>query len=294
MLLALFGVTAGMGATYFTGQFYVMFFLQQVVLLDQNTVYMMVLVGFGLGLPTYILFAWLTDRIGRKWMMMAGLILAALTYRPMFNALLDAGNPALVAAMASKPVTIHAAAAETCNAGFAASMIASHADNRKPCVVAKRYLVSRGISFEFGPPVAGEEVAMSVDGQTLKGFDRSAYAEALDKAGYPTKADPGRVNTGRIIVILFLMTAMVGLIYGPVAAYLVELFPPQIRYTSLSFPYHIGAGVIGGSLPFIATYVAVSSGNLMAGIWYPIILTATVGILGTIFLPSAPKAGNDI
>jgi hypothetical protein len=90
------------------------------------------------------------------------------------------------------------------------------------------------------------------------------------------------------------MTAMVGLIYGPVAAYLVELFPPQIRYTSLSFPYHIGAGVIGGSLPFIATYVAVSSGNLMAGIWYPIILTATVGILGTIFLPSAPKAGNDI
>jgi MFS family permease len=292
MLLALFGVTAGMGATYFTGQFYVMFFLQQVVLLDQNTVYMMVLVGFGLGLPTYILFAWLTDRMGRKWIMMAGLILAALTYRPMFNALLEAGNPALVAAMSSKPVTVHAAAAEACNAGFAASMIASHADNRKPCVVAKRYLVARGVSFAFGPPVAGEEVAMSVDGQTLKGFDRPTYAEALNKAGYPTKADPSRVNTGRIILILFLMTAMVGLIYGPVAAYLVELFPPQIRYTSLSFPYHIGAGVIGGSLPFIATYVAVSSGNLMAGIWYPVILTATVGVLGTIFLPSAPKAGN--
>jgi MFS family permease len=228
MALALFGVTAGMGATYFTGQFYVMVFLQQVVLIEQNTVYMLILISFAIALPTYILFASLSDRIGRKWIMVVGLFLAAISYRPMFSALIEAGNPALTAAIASKPVTLHASGEGACEAGFSAALVSSHADNRKPCVLAKRFLVSRGASFSYAPPISGQEIAMSVDGKTIPGFDRNAYGAALQAAGYPTRADPAQINTVRIVLILILMTAMVGLVYGPVAAYLVELFPPQI------------------------------------------------------------------
>ena len=289
MGLALFGATAGMGATYFTGQFYVMIFLNQVVQIEQKTVYTLILTSFAIGLPSYIFFAWLSDRIGRKWLMITGLFLAAICYRPMFTQLLEAGNPALTAATRDHPVTLLAATDEGCEARFAAALVSSHADNKKPCVLAKRYLVARGINFEYGPPVSGQDVAMTVNGQTVTGFDRSAYETALKSAQYPQKANPAEINTGRIIAILIAMTAMVGLIYGPVAAYLVELFPPQIRYTSLSFPYHIGAGVIGGSIPFIATYLAVSGGNVLAGLWYPVVITAAVSLFGAIFLPDTRK-----
>ena len=289
MGLALFGATAGMGATYFTGQFYVMIFLNQVVQIEQKTVYTLILTSFAIGLPSYIFFAWLSDRIGRKWLMITGLFLAAICYRPMFTQLLEAGNPALTAATRDHPVTLLAATDEGCEARFAAALVSSHADNKKPCVLAKRYLVARGINFEYAPPVSGQDVAMTVNGQTVTGFDRSAYETALKSAQYPQKANPAEINTGRIIAILIAMTAMVGLIYGPVAAYLVELFPPQIRYTSLSFPYHIGAGVIGGSIPFIATYLAVSGGNVLAGLWYPVVITAAVGLFGAIFLPDTRK-----
>lgn len=289
MGLALFGATAGMGATYFTGQFYVMIFLNQVVQIEQKTVYTLILTSFAIGLPSYIFFAWLSDRIGRKWLMITGLFLAAICYRPMFTQLLEAGNPALTAATRDHPVTLLAATDEGCEARFAAALVSSHADNKKPCVLAKRYLVARGINFEYAPPVSGQDVAMTVNGQTVMGFDRSAYETALKSAQYPQKANPAEINTGRIIAILIAMTAMVGLIYGPVAAYLVELFPPQIRYTSLSFPYHIGAGVIGGSIPFIATYLAVSGGNVLAGLWYPVVITAAVGLFGAIFLPDTRK-----
>lgn len=289
MALALFGVTAGMGATYFTGQFYVMIFLQQVVLIDQTTVYKMVLISFAIGLPSYIFFSWLSDRIGRKWLMVAGMLLAALCYRPMFNQLMEAGNPALASALRSNPVTVHATDNEACNARFAAALVSSHADNKKPCVLAKRYLVGRGINFEYGAPITGQDVAMSVGGKTIDGFDRTTYANSLQTAGYPQKADPNNINTTRIILILILMTAMVGLIYGPVAAYLVEMFPPQIRYTSLSFPYHIGAGVIGGSIPFIATYLAVSGGHVLTGLWYPVAITLIAGVVGAVLLPDTRK-----
>lgn len=289
MGLALFGATAGMGATYFTGQFYVMIFLNQVVQIEQKTVYTLILTSFAIGLPSYIFFAWLSDRIGRKWLMITGLFLAAICYRPMFTQLLEAGNPALTAATRDHPVTLLAATDEGCEARFAAALVSSHADNKKPCVLAKRYLVARGINFEYAPPVSGQDVAMTVNGQTVMGFDRSAYETALKSAQYPQKANPAEINTGRIIAILIAMTAMVGLIYGPVAAYLVELFPPQIRYTSLSFPYHIGAGVIGGSIPFIATYLAVSGGNVLAGLWYPVVITAAVSLFGAIFLPDTRK-----
>lgn len=275
-----------MGATYFTGQFYVMIFLQQAVLIDQVLVYKMVLLGFGIGAPAYILFGWLSDRTGRKWLMMAGLLLAALCYRPLFGELLEAGNPALATALRHKPVTVHASVqSDACSAGIGAALVGSHPDNAKSCVRAKKFLVSKGIDFTYGPPMAAADVVMSVNGTAIEGFDAARYAKALEEAGYPQKADPDRIDFIRIVSILVLMTCLVAMIYGPVGAYLVELFPPRIRYTSLSFPYHIGAGVIGGSLPFVATYLAVSGGQVLSGVWYPVLITFIVGVFGSIVLP---------
>jgi MFS family permease len=291
MLIALFGLTAGMGATYFTGQFYVMIFLQQTVLIDQALVYKMVVLGFGIGAPTFILFGWLSDRIGRKWLMMAGLLLSALCYRPLFSELMEAGNPVLTAALRNQPVTLHASPeSDACTAGIGAALIGNHPDNAKPCVRTKKFLVSKGIDFAYAAPISGADVAMSVNGATIEGFDAAGYADALEQAGYPQKADPERINFVRIVSILVLMTCLVAMIYGPVAAYLVELFPPRIRYTSLSFPYHIGAGAIGGSLPFVATYLAVSGGHVLSGLWYPVLITSVVGLIGCVVLPQKPTA----
>lgn len=295
VLLALFGVTAGMGATYFTGQFYVMIFLQQAVLIDQSTAYELIVLGFLIGAPSFIFFGWLSDRTGRKWIMMAGLFLAALCYRPMFSALVDAGNPVLAAAIKTKPVTVHASPAdEDCRFGMGAALIGSHADHRKLCVKAKKYLVSRGISFDYGPVLPDHALAMSVDGKTIVGFDASAYDNALAMAGYPRKADVAQIDKHQILLILVLMTFLVGMVYGPVASYLVELFPPQVRYTALSFPYHIGAGIFGGILPFVATYLAISEGNVFAGLWYPVVVTLVTGLVGSVLLPNQRSLANEL
>jgi hypothetical protein len=178
---------------------------------------------------------------------------------------------------------------DMCTAGIGAAFLGSHPDNSKACVRAKKFLVSKGVNFTYAKPITGSDVAMSVNGSTVEGFDAAAYTKALANAGYPPKADPERVNSVWIVTILVAMTCLVAMIYGPVAAYLVELFPPRIRYTSLSFPYHIGAGVVGGSLPFVATYLAVSGGDVFAGLWYPVVITFTVGVIGILLLPNSMK-----
>jgi len=293
ILLALFGVTAGMGATYFTGQFYVMIFLQQAVQLSQPTVYALVIIAFTIGAPTFVLFAWLSDRIGRKWVMMAGLLLAAGGYHLMFDGLLKSGNPALAEAMQRAPVAVHAKTTSgQCDFGLSAALIGSHADHKKPCVQVKKFLVGRGINFAYAPALPGQEVALSVAGITVKGVDLTGYAHALAAAGYPERADPARINYLGIVLILILMTAVVAMVYGVVASLLVELFPARIRYTALSFPYHIGAGIFGGMVPFTATWLAQSSGNIFGGLMYPVTVTAVVGIIGSLFLPN--KKAQDI
>ncbi|MBP6562471.1 MAG: MFS transporter [Neisseriaceae bacterium] len=287
ILLALFGVTAGQGATYFTGQFYVMIFLQQAVQLEQNMVYTLIVLGFLIGAPTFVLFGWLSDRIGRKWLMMTGLFLSALTYHFMFQGLLSAGNPALVAAGKQNPVYIHADTnTHQCDFSMSAALVGAHPDHQKHCVQAKKFLVAKGINFTYAEPIAGQDLAMTVGTQTINGFDPVAYTAALTAADYPSKADPAAVNKGMIIFILVIMTAVVAMVYGPVASYLVELFPPQVRYTAISFPYHIGAGVFGGLLPFVATYLAQASGDIFGGLIYPVVVTAVVGVIGSLFLPN--------
>jgi MFS family permease len=287
ILLALVGVTAGQGATYFTGQFYVMIFLQQAVLLDQASVYKYVVVGFLIGAPAFIFFGWLSDRIGRKWIMVAGLVLGALTYRPMFTALVEVGNPALVAASRATPVRLLAAEdTPGCESSLSSLLVGSASDNAKSCVQAKKYLVSRGISFEYATPSAGTAVSLAVNGAVVDGFDKAKYDRALTDAGFPHKADPAKVNSLELVLILVAMTIVVAMVYGPVASYLVELFPPQIRYTALSFPYHIGAGIFGGVLPFVATYLSIARGNILAGIWYPVTVMALTAIVGACLLPN--------
>jgi MFS family permease len=287
MIIALVGVTAGQGATYFTGQFYVMIFLQQAVQISQTIVYELVVIGFLIGAPGFVLFGWLSDRIGRKWIMMAGLFIAAVGYHAMFGALLKAGNPALAEVMQTTPVRIHAdLSGNNCDFSLQASLVSAHPDHKKLCVQAKKFFVSQGVNFEYAPPLPDQPIAMSVGGQTVNGFDAKAYAAALAQAGYPQTADPARIDRVTIIAILVLMTAVVAMVYGPVASFLVELFPPRIRYTALSFPYHIGAGIFGGIVPFTATYLAQASGNIFGGLIYPVVVTAVVGTLGCLLLPN--------
>jgi MFS family permease len=294
VLIALFGATAGMGSTYFTGQFYVMIFMQQAAKIDLQTSYTLMAIGLLIGAPAFVFFGWLSDRIGRKWLMMAGLLLSALLYRPMFSALLEAGNPALVAAMRSAPVTVHADAnSESCRFGLGASLLNAHPDHQKPCVQAKKLLISSGINFQYGPPLKDQPIGITVAGRTVSGFNPAAYRQALTEAGYPAKADPAQISHGLIVLILVAMTIIVAMIYGPVASFLVEFFPAKIRYTALSFPYHIGAGIFGGFLPFFATWLSLSVGDIFAGLWYPIVITAVVCVIGTILLPNRPDLTHD-
>ncbi|PLZ00596.1 MFS transporter [Burkholderia sp. WAC0059] len=286
VLLAIVGLTAGQGASWYTGQFYVMFFMQQVMKIDLHTVYLLMTIALVLGTPSFIFFCWLSDRIGRKWILMAGLLLAALSYRPLFVWLLDAGNPDLVAATARVPVLVHASENdEACRFSMVASLVSTHPDNSKPCVEAKKYLTSNGISFTYAPPIAGQPVAVTIGERTIDGFDPQAYRAQLDQVGYPQAAVPAHIRWGEVVLILWLMTVVVSMVYGPVAAFLVELFPPQTRYTSLSFPYHIGAGVIGGFLPFFATYISIADGNIFAGVWYPVVIGAVTFVVGSLLLP---------
>lgn len=294
ILIALFGVTAGMGASYFTGQFYVMIFMQQVVKIDLQTSYLLMAVGLLIGAPSFILFGWLSDRIGRKWLMMAGLLLAALCYRPMFAMLMEAGNPQLVAVTRSAPVTVHADShSDACSFGLAASLLNTHPDHAKPCVQAKKLLIASGINFSYAPPLAGEAVAISVQGKTVAGFDPAGYRKALAEAGYPAAADPARVSSALIVLLLVGMTIIAAMVYGPVASFLVEVFPANIRYTALSFPYHIGAGIFGGFLPFFATYLSLAVGDVFAGLWYPVVITAVTLVIGTLVLPNRPQLDRE-
>ncbi|MDB5554330.1 MAG: major facilitator superfamily transporter [Rhizobium sp.] len=290
VLIALFGATAGMGATYFTGQFYVMIFMQQVAKIDLQSSYILMALGLIIGAPAFVFFGWLSDRIGRKWLMISGLILSALCYRPMFASLLEAGNPQLVAATKSAPVTVHAdTSSEACKFGLAAALLSTHADHSKPCVQAKKLLIYSGINFSYAPPVDGSAVAMTVTGTTIAGYDPAAYRKALADAGYPAKADPSKVSSAYIVFLLVVMTIIVAMIYGPVASFLVEVFPANIRYTALSFPYHIGAGIIGGFLPFFATYLSLSVGDVFAGLWYPVVICSAVAVIGAFVLPNRPQ-----
>ncbi len=298
VLKALFGATAGQGVVWYAGQFYALYFLSTTLKLDYESTYLLIAAALILGAPFLILFGWLSDRIGRKYLMLAGCLLAVLTYQPIFHGLTRAANPALAEAMARTPVVLHTAEYRgpvtlTLKAvRDAAGKIVGLKQASSETGQARNYLNSRGIPFMLAPADETAALVLSVGGTAVKGFDAKAYEAALAPAGYPKAADPARIDRVGVIALLTLLMLYVAMVYGPIAAFLVELFPTRIRYTSMSLPYHIGNGWFGGFLPLIAASIVVFTGDIYAGLWYPIGIAAMSFIIGLLFLPETKD--NDI
>jgi MFS family permease len=277
VLLALFGATAGQGVVWYTGQFYALFFLTLYLKLDYLTAYILIATSLLIGTPFFIVFGALSDKIGRKWIIMAGCLIAALTYFPLFKGLTHYVNPALEQYVASTPISV---AAGDCKMHIFPTPKTVFSD----CDKAKDFLTKAGLSFRDLPAVQGETVVTKIGTVELRGFNEDAYKGALKTTGYPDKIDKSAINWTMTILILVILVIYVTMVYGPIAAFLVELFPTRIRYTSMSLPYHIGNGWFGGMLPLLATAIVASQGNIYAGLWYPIIVALMSFVIGSLFI----------
>jgi MFS family permease len=277
VLLALLGATAGQGVVWYTGQFYALFFLQITLKVDYTIAYWLIGIALLLGTPFFIFFGWLSDRIGRLKIILAGCAIAAITYLPIFQALTHHVNPALERYAASTPISV---AADDCSF----HIFVTSNTRFTPCDRAKDFLTKSGLSFTSVPAVPGEAVVTRIGNVELKGWDEAKYKEALAQTGYPAKADPAAINYPITLLLLVILMLYVTMVYGPIAAFLVELFPTRIRYTSMSLPYHIGNGWFGGMLPLLATAIVAAEGNIYAGLWYPIAVAAMTVVVGALFL----------
>ncbi|HET7842712.1 MAG TPA: MFS transporter [Xanthomonadales bacterium] len=297
VLLALFGATAGQAVVWYAGQFYALFFLTQTLKIDATLASVMVAAALALGTPFFVLFGWLSDRIGRKAVVMAGCVLAAATYFPLFQALTHYGNPALEEAARTNPVVV---VADPASCRFQFDPVGKRVFDSS-CDVAKSALAKAGIAYANEAAPAGAVATVRIGAREVQAFEGAGLAPkeskaradeyaatlgaALAEAGYPAKADPARVDVPMLVAILWLLVVYVTLVYGPIAAWLVELFPTRIRYTSMSLPYHLGNGWFGGFLPTIAFAMVVASGDVYDGLWYPIVVAALTAVIGTLFLP---------
>jgi len=300
VLLALFGLVAGQAVVWYSGQFYALFFLTSVLKVDGPTANLLVAASLVIGTPFFVVFGSLSDKIGRKPIILAGLLLAVVTYFPLFGKLTEAANPDLAKAQKSASVSVTAAAGDC---SFQGNPVAREIDFTKSCDIAKRYLAQQSVSYTNAvAPAAGPAVikigdkeitAPVAEVQNSKFTPESAAAiaafkkevsEALKEAGYPAKADPAKVDKVTIIVILSILVLYVTMVYGPIAAMLVELFPTRIRYTSMSLPYHIGNGWFGGLMPTIAFAMVAQNGDMYYGLWYPIVIAAATFVIGLLFV----------
>ena len=283
VLIALVGAVAGQAVIWYAGQFYALFFLEKTLKVDGATANILIAIALALATPFFILFGWLSDRIGRKKIILAGCLAAALTYFPLFAALTTAANPALAQAQASAPVIVHADPA-TCSVQF--DPIGRTKFDRTGCDVAKSTLAKAGVPYSSASEGAGE---VTVGDRRVEVGDLSTFGkrlgEAVTEAGYPTKADPSAIDKPMVVAILFILALYVTMVYGPIAALLVELFPTRIRYTSMSLPYHIGNGWFGGFLPTVAFAMVAATGDIYYGLWYPIVVALMTLVVGILFLP---------
>ncbi|KRA79409.1 MFS transporter [Altererythrobacter sp. Root672] len=292
VLIALFGAVAGQAVIWYTGQFYALFYLERILKVDGGTANVLVAVALIIGTPFFVVFGWLSDKIGRKPIILTGCALAAILYFPLFGALTEAANPALAHAQARAPVVV-VARPETCSVQF--DPIGKTTFDKTGCDIAKSALAKAGIPYA-NQETPGDSVVMIGDVQLDihdKATFNAALTPALEAAGYPLKADPAQTNTAMVIAILTVLVLLVTMVYGPIAALLVELFPSRIRYTAMSLPYHIGNGWFGGFLPTIAFAMVASSGDIYAGLWYPIIVAVLTVIVGLLFLPETFKRSID-
>jgi MFS family permease len=281
--LALFGATAGQGVVWYTGQFYALFFLTITLKLDYLNAYALVGLSLLIGTPMFIFFGWLSDRIGRLKIILAGCLIAAVTYFPLFAALTHYVNPDLEAFQAKTKISVTVDKA-TCNLHIFVGPWSSFSE----CDRAKDALTKSGLSFDEIAGAPGSKPVIAVGDKKMEGFDAKdglpKLAAMLKDAGYSATADPKKVNWVMAEVILVIFLVYVTMVYGPIAAFLVELFPTNIRYTSMSLPYHIGNGWFGGMLPLLATAFVAWKGDIYAGLWYPIIVALMTLVIGFFFL----------
>ncbi len=305
VLLALFGLVMGQGVVWYSGQFYALFFLTSSLKVDGTTANLLIAASLVLGTPFFVIFGTLSDKIGRKPIILAGMLLAVLTYFPLFKAMTEAANPELAKAQATNKIVVKA---DPARCSFQGSPVAREVDFLTPCDIAKRALVANSASYdneavppgtiavvkigdkELNPPqgvlAPGGHKFDEASGKAIAAFKKDV-AEALKAAGYPAKAKPIEFMSGQwwtIVGILWILVVYVTMVYGPIAAMLVELFPTRIRYTSMSLPYHIGNGWFGGMLPSITFAMVAANGNMYYGLWYPIVIAAVCFVIGLIFV----------
>ncbi len=301
VILALFGLVAGQAVVWYTGQFYALFYLTQVLKVDPKTANLMIAASLVIGTPFFIVFGSLSDKIGRKLIIMAGLLLAIITYIPntpvsIFNAMTHFANPALEKAMKEAPATITVDEAE-CTFQFNPTGTAKFTSS---CDIAKQVMASNSASYSTIPAAAGTVATVKIGETVIEGYSskglpadeakakdaafKKAVRDALNAAGYPAKANPAEVNIPAVLALLVVLVIYVTMVYGPIAAMLVEMFPTRIRYTSMSLPYHIGNGWFGGLMPTIAFALVAQNGNIYYGLWYPIAIAAMTFVIGMLFV----------
>lgn len=302
VFIALFGCVAGQAVVWYTGTFYGLNYLKQTLRMDPAQADTLVAVSLLFGVPFYIFFGWLSDKIGRRYLILAGLLIPVLTYFPLFHGLAQSANPALFNATQSAPVIVRADP-DACSLQF--DPVGKNRFDSQSCDVAKALLSKAGVSYNGNDLPAGSVAEIAIGGQVFAAPDVAkmeaserataiaAYSKevsaALKAAGYPANADKGAVDAVMVIALLFFTQLCTAMVYGPMAAMLVELFPAKVRYTSMSLPYHIGNGWFGGLLPTIAFAIVASTGNIYAGIWYPVIIAGATFVVALFFLPETFK-----
>ena len=289
VLIALFGINAGQAVTFYTAQFYVLFFLTQMLKMDPAQANMLLIISVVIGAPFFIFFGWLSDRVGRKPILMLGLLLATVLYFPLFKGLSHYANPQIDAASRQSPIMVMADPA-TCTFQFDP---VGKARFDSPCDKVKTFLVKQGLPYSSQAAAPGTDVQVSVGDKQIKGFDEAAMRGAISEAGYPAKADPSAVNQPMVVLMMVLLTLIATMTYGPLAAVMVELFPTRIRYTSMSLPYHIGNGWFGGFLPTVSFALVVYTGDIFYGLWYPVVITGVSLVVGMLCLKETRNVDID-
>ncbi|WP_438298923.1 MFS transporter [Pseudomonas sp. NMS19W] len=280
VLIALFSINAGQAVTFYAAQFYVLFFLTQFLKMDPAVANSLLIISVVIGAPFFIIFGWLSDKVGRKPVLMLGLLLATALYFPIFKSLAHYANPAIDHASQQAPITVVADPA-TCTFQFDP---VGKAKFDSPCDKVKTFLVKQGLPYSSVAAPAGSAVQVSVGDVKLDGFDEASLRGAITLAGYPQQADMQHINKPMIVALIVALIIISAMCYGPLAALMVELFPTRIRYTSMSLPYHIGNGWFGGFLPTVSFALVVYTGDIFYGLWYPVLITGVSLVVGMICL----------
>lgn len=304
VLLALFGLTAGQAVVWYTGQFYALFFLTKTLAIEANSANIMLALALLIGTPFFVVFGALSDRIGRKPIIMAGCLIAALSYFPVFKGITHFANPALESAQASAPVVV-IADPDTCSFLFNPVGVSAFTSS---CDILKAFMARNAVNYANQAAPAGTIASATIGGNVFTSFEgenlnkvefaaksaqlQKALTQAIRSHGYPARADPTQISYVRIVALLTFLVILVTMVYGPIAAMLVEMFPTRIRYTSMSMPYHIGNGWFGGFLPPVAFAVVAATGNIYDGLWYPIIIASITLVIGVLFVKETKD--NDI